>query len=251
MTLKKVFSLLIISLIIINTTTFGFAISYNNQYTTFKNSLRVIENEKYTPRLNIDYTKYENRNSDNKDGMRLIEPYGSVPMEGDTRITLTDLQTDGVTYEDGSQRDNVLNNIINIGLSISSYFITTVGNVVKDIAILCFSMDWNEVNLTKPGEAILSHSYSYYSKLGQVWNGDFWVTKVDIEARKIYRHEWASFAGIDGYTRTDSYDFIPPNGYNEIGEESKPFFEDDDWIRQEAHDRYVGGLPPFVDAWTH
>lgn len=251
MTIKKIFSLLIITLILINTTTFGFAISNNDQYTKYENSLHIKENEEYTPRLNIDYTKYEDRNSNNIDGIGLIEPYGDVPMEGDTRIILTDLQTDGVIYEDGSLEDNVLENIINIGLTISSYFITTAGNIVKDIAILCFDMDWSEVDLAKPGEAVLSHSYSYYSKLGQVWNGNFWITKVDIEARKIYRHEWASFAGIDGYTRTNSYDFIPPKGYNEIGEETRPFFEADDWIRQEAHDRYIGGLPAYIDAWTH
>jgi len=253
MKFKKIVSTVLLSLIVINSNVVGFAASSNDKYANYEKSIKIQDEESYMPKLEINYSNYENRPSYSKlTEKSLIQPCVVIPMEGETRITLTDLQTDGVIFDDDISNKTTLSNILNVSLMIGSYFATTVQNIVKDIAILKFGMDWEEVELTRPGQAKISHSYSYYSKLGQVWNGSYWVTKVDIEARKIYRHEWASFVEKDGaYTKTNSYDFTPINGYNEIGEEKRFEFDNNDWIRQEAADKYAGGWPAYVNAWTH
>lgn len=59
-----------------------------------------------------------------------------------------------------------------------------VGKIIMTILNFIFNKQWQEIYLNKVGEA------------------QFWVTKVDIEKRESYRHEFKTCITNDAITRT-------------------------------------------------
>ncbi|WP_152978179.1 hypothetical protein [Caloramator mitchellensis] len=229
----------------------GMVNAQDRSFATFSQSKNVPftnENIKKFEKRVMDYSSYETKSEKYDNG--LIVPNGADPGEGALRTTYTSRWSSGYTYLDDSESSSILSTILNVSLTIAGYFMTTVQNIVIDVASLVFSISWNEVSVSSPGEARLSHSYSYYDHLGQVYTAGSWVTKVDLEAREWYRHEYASFSS-GGYTHTGTYDFIPSNGYSYFKAEYKNHFFDDQWILDKTQYIYITSGPNYVDAWTH
>ncbi|KXG42624.1 hypothetical protein U473_00115 [Tepidibacillus decaturensis] len=111
------------------------------------------------------------------------------------------------------------------------------------------------LNSTKEDSSILSidpGEGSYQLKVTSNWSNRC-KTYVDIESREWYRHEYATFSDTDGYTRSGTYDYIPPNGYSPINVDYKPHWTDNTWIKNQALYYYNTSLTNdfYVDAWTH
>lgn len=249
--MKKIIYLDIIILLI----TFSFSTLYaydNMGYTKYNNN-------KCIPYSEENVKLYEEKAANEiiifKDNKTIDtdQPSSVEPNDGTVNIITTAPWTSGITYEDGSKYSNILSNIINISLTISSYFTKTVYNIVKDVALSAFGMRWDEVEVSAPGSAKLMHSYSYIDKLGKVWNSSTreWVLKVDVQKRQWYRHEYASFKGKDGYTHSAAVDYIPTLGYGPIYEESKAYFDDNTFISNTARELYLYNRPTYYDVYTY
>ena len=140
---------------------------------------------------------------------------------------------------------------MDVTLTIGSYFLNNVENIILDVAEFCFGLGSGDILFSQPGTARLLHSYSYISHLGRIYTNRDWETMVDIEMREWYAHEYASFADDSGITKTAILDRIPENGYGPIKEEYRAHYSDDTWIYNTALEIYTFDLQTYCDAWTH
>ena len=253
--LKKIVLFLLIIVIMSNTLILSADVTsknnYKNSYTTSDNCKIVIPfSSEKANRYEIEAAEKYRRERYNEN--EKIQLYGPIIEDGTVNIVTSTPWTSGVLYEDGSKSSNILSSILNITLTISSYFTKTVYNIVKDVALIMFQTSWSEVVTTAPGSAKLSHSYSYIDKLGYVYNEPLkeWILKVDIQKRQWFRHEYASFKCTDGYTRSGTVDCIPTNGYSPIKEDMKYNYNNDSYIKAEASYRYKYNLGPYRDVFV-
>lgn len=205
--------------------------------------------EKYEKAAIVKLKEEKSIKQNNKDVITYVDVY----QDGTTRVDVSPLNTTGILYEDGSQQSTMLSNIVSIAMSIAGYYMTTVQSIVTDVASIAFGMSWSEVKVTSPGSAKLSHSYSYYDKLGKAYQASTgsWLLKVDIQRRLWFRHEYSSFAGTDGLTHTSAVDFIPSTGYSAVQDESKPYYYDDTYINNLTYERYVYNQPTYYSVYQY
>lgn len=199
--------------------------------------------EKYEKKENIDLKKSK-KFQDNY----IVIPNIADPGEQSTRVITTNRWTTGYTYEDDEKTGN-LGTIKDIGLIIVNKFssenhIVKVITAVNDVATICFGLSSLFIDQSKGATARLYHSFSYYDHFGQIWNGSRWITKVEIETREWYKHEFASFAGKDGKTYTSTCD----RGL--IMTDKKAHFDDYEWIKNKTLEAWIAGKPNYVDSFT-
>jgi|LGOV01.1.fsa_nt_gb hypothetical protein len=192
---------------------------------------------------------YENKNEDiyisnEAFGTRSVEPGDEA-----VQVVTTNLWTTGNTYEGTSKQSSTLSNLFTTSFTVAGYYLNSGLNIIKDVSYISLNLQWNEVALSSPGVIKVSHSYSYTSRLGQVYNAATrnWNTKVDIEKRYIYAHEYASFKSTDGLTRTGTYDKLD----SPIATEAKAYYNDTNWIIDRTYAIHNSTSFPYVDAWTH
>lgn len=113
--------------------------------------------------------------------------------------------------------------------------------------ILMKKIQWSEVVISAPGTIKSSHSYSYTSKLGQVYQNGSWKTKVDIEKRYTFGHGYASLKCKDGLTRTGTYDDLS----SPVATEVRSNDDNHTWIQNKVTQVIQTGSYPHIDAWTH
>lgn len=246
---KKAISLIIIisllmSVIVVNATP--------NQP---NNVTRVVEYseknvEKYEKEAAAEFYKM-NKEKDSKHKLNDVNYAIPIP-DGTVDIVTTSAWTSGTVYEDSSLSNAILSAIKDSVLTIVSYFTATVINVVKDVATIAYGLLPTDIKLTSPGAAKLSHSYSYVDKLGKVYNESTnqWIMKVDIQKRQWFRHEWASFATTEGYTRTGTVDYTADRGYSPIQEDKKYGYDDNSYISAEASYRYNTNQAPLRSTFV-
>ncbi|ADQ05087.1 hypothetical protein Calow_1541 [Caldicellulosiruptor owensensis OL] len=183
-----------------------------------------------------------------------VTPNYTDPGEGSISITYTPRWSSGILYKDG-EKDGIFSTIAEELLSIAeaNYYVK-VASLIYEVASIAFNLMPQDIAVTGYGKAALYHSYSYYSKIAQVYYSSRkeWVTKVDVERKETYRHALVSFTDKNGFTRTKSYDFIPANGYGPIASEVySSYYWQDSIMYQEAYLRYLWSKPALVLAWTH
>ncbi|MFA9423809.1 MAG: hypothetical protein ACERLG_09540, partial [Sedimentibacter sp.] len=147
--IKKIFSL-VLSLVLIS---------------SFSTSVLADSFTKYNPDSSVIYNsnnvkKYEKKVVDNNFKEVGITPMVVDPGDGAVRTTYSARFSSGYTYEDSNKSSSVLSTIWNTSLTISGYFFSTAGNIVKDVALLAYSINENEIVQSSPGTAKLLHSYS-------------------------------------------------------------------------------------------
>lgn len=169
------------------------------------------------------------------------------PGVGAIRITETNKWTTGYTYLDMNRTSAMLSNLFQIVFTVVGYFLNTGYQIALDVARTVLFLNWGEVVASSPGTIKSSHSYSYTSKLGQVWYNYRWNTLVDIERRYTYGHGYASFKCSDGLTRTGTKDYLS----SPILIETRPYYNNHTWISNTAHEIYLLNRRPYIDAWTH
>ncbi|SHK19443.1 hypothetical protein [Paramaledivibacter caminithermalis] len=233
---KKLICTLTVIMLVFNTMTIAFA---DTGYPTAKNAISI-------PYTENNVKKYEVKTPEDVKREIEITPYGVDPGEGALRVKETSGWTSGTVYDGDEESSSVLSTILSIGLSAAGYFIGTVQNIVKDVALIVFGLDWQEVIISSLGSAKAMHSYAYISKLGQVYTNYSWRSKVDIEKREWYGHSFASFKGSDGKTHTGSVDYLDDT----LRVDKKDHY-DDNWIMDKTNEIYKWNLDDYVDAYTH
>lgn len=182
-------------------------------------------------------THYSQKRDDEEVGILAVEPG-----VGSTRIII-DRWSSGATYQD-DEKYGLAGTIWNVTMTIAPYFAGTAGSVILDIAEL-FGEWAQNVDMNKGATSRLYHSYSYPDKLAQVWiDAKVWRTYYTSQSREWYRHEFASYTTIYGFTRSASRDFTGDLGYAPINTDYAPHYRDDSWLQTEAWRRWQMGLYP-------
>lgn len=199
--------------------------------------------EKYEKKENIDLKKSKTLQNN-----YIVIPNIVDPGEQTTRVITTNKWTTGYTYEDDA-KSGTLSTIKDVGLVLVNKFagktlVVKVITAVNDVATICFGLSSLFIDQSKGATARLYHSFSYYDHFGEIWNGSRWITKVEIETREWYKHEFASFAGKDGKTYTSTCD----RGLIMI--DKKSHFDDYDWIKNKTLEAWIAGKPNYVDSFT-
>lgn len=166
-------------------------------------------------------------------------PLGEDPGVGATRVVVSRWSS-GYTYQD-DEKSGIASAIWNIALTILSYFTTTAGQIMLDVAQLF----GDGVNTSQGATTRLYHSFSYPDKLAQVWTANrVWQTYFTSSTREWYRHEFASYTTTAGFTRTGTRDYTPEQGASPYRIEYATHYFDDTWLQNEAWYRWYYNMAP-------
>jgi len=164
---------------------------------------------------------------------------GENPGVGSTQV-IVHRWASGYLYEDDAE-SGIAIIIWDIVLTIVSYFTTTAGSIMLDVADLFDDL----VDRSIPAMSKIYHSYSYPDKLAQVWtSSQHWETFFTSEAREWFRHEWASYATTAGTTRAEFRNFHLEDGYGPIHGQYGSHYSDHTYLMLEAYTRWLYGYPP-------
>lgn len=154
----------------------------------------------------------------------------------------------GTTVLD-SDKSGIASAMWNISMNILSYFLTIFGNIVKDVALAGYGLLESSIDKNQGTTARLFHSYLYRSHDAYVYTAATrtWGLYVVSENREWYRHEFSSFVGTDGYTRTKTIDYTANNGYSPIHTDVAPHYSDYTWLRDTATYRWRMGYGTYYE----
>ena len=250
--MKRIISITVALSLLVSSIPVGFAsktnvtpnqVEYNNSLPFTKSN--VTANEKVTnSKSKIQLNVLEIKNSGTTKGISI---QSTDPGDGAIRITETSRWTTGITYDGMSKQSASLSNLFTVSFTAAGYILTKGINIVKDVVATVFQIQWSEVVVSAPGTIKSSHSYSYTSKLGQVYQAGSWKTKVDIEKRYTYGHGYASFKCKDGLTRSGTYDYLS----TPVATELRSNYNNHSWIQTKVTQVIQTGSYPYIDAWTH
>ncbi|WP_053958308.1 hypothetical protein [Sulfobacillus thermosulfidooxidans] len=125
---------------------------------------------------------------------------------------------------------------------IATYFLSTVGNIVLDVAnLLGISL-----NSYVPMSSELWHTYRYGYKNVYVWNGASWVLCLTTGDRQWFKHATISYVP-DGssYTTGTTYNWLPP-AYGPIHTDFSYLWNNSSLMDQEAESNFQRGIYTYV-----
>lgn len=226
---SKIFIFTLVLSLVLNISIVSFADGFDD-YATLNSPTLTEEEEKQL------HDKIEESLINNKDDelnlLGQITTYGPIAPAGTTDYETFRYSTGAVFQDESSGIFDDLNDEMILVLSLipATSVILSVSSYVD-----------SNVDNKKWAHAKTYLSYSYFGKNGLVSDGSKFDVWWKTESRDTFKHYWSSWTQNDGYTRSGTQDFIPPNGYSAIRTELSAHLNDITYIKDTAYNNYIKG----------
>lgn len=171
----------------------------------------------------------------------VVTPDSFTPDPGDCQIVF--VSSENPTIYDDKSTAGVFVDIASNVLSIATYFMTTAGSIITDIANALGVTIYESGGST----AKTQHSYGTWEKRAQIWTyGGVWNTYYTAISRPWYGYAWASFLDSNGQTHP-GYD--PYHYHENVHTDFSPNYQNDTYLCQIAYSIWATSGNPSWESY--
>lgn len=166
---------------------------------------------------------------------------------GTGAIRVTTYAMGGGTTVFSQEKSGIYEQISGVAMYLLGKYAGSVGTLISDLV----SASSYSLNKKSYVTAQTFYSYRYPGKYGQVYlSSKTWSTKAESRSRETFKHSWGRWVDNNGYTRTNSFDYIRANGYGPHNIEYAPHYTNNTWIANKAYDVWYWGRIKYYENWA-